>query len=946
MKIPISWLAEYVDLKGISDAELSDALTMSGTENEIVKGVDFPNIVVGEVLEKEKHPNADRLNVTKVNVGKKNGGVLQIVCGAPNVEPGQKVPVALVGAVIGEFEIKEAELRGVKSQGMICSESELGISDDHSGIMVLDARAEVGKPLAQELNIGGTVLEAEITPNRSDCFSMVGIAREAAAVLNRKLKNLKVEKPEIKSGKTVKVEVAEKELCGRYIAKVIEGIKIGPSPKWMQDRLAAAGVRPINNVVDVTNYVMMEWGQPMHAFDHAKVKGKIIVRRAEVGEKLVTLDNIERKLTKNDLVIADAGKAIGLAGVMGGLNSEVTEKTTTVVLEAAVFDRTMVRKTAQRLALRSEASNRFEKGIPLGLPELAIERAAKLLEEVTGGKAGEGVDVLSKWIWVQHVGLELSRLKKFLGIEISAEEATKILKSLGFEAEKFDFKKEARRHVGKPYLWGASYKTHGDMAFDCSYLTDYLYSLIGKFIGHTSLAQYELGEEVQTEDLKPGDILFIRGKIDKSVKDHYFVRNEKGEHIRVDLAEPKEVGHNALYIGNGRIIHGFEFTCDGNGKEKKLTSPKIVEEDLEVIVNRGDFLGARRFVDDPEDWVAVDVPWWRLDISIQEDLFEEIGRIYGYENLPSTLPSAQLPTFISSPKNVLGGKIREVLTGAGFDEVINYSFISGKLLENVGAKLQDALKVANPLSPENEYMRTTLAPSLLEDVRVNQDNFEEIMAFEVASIYKKGKEELPEEVPTLGVVVKLKTKDPAKNFYAAKGAIELLAQKLNLGKLEVSPTEKSYLKNGQTALVEIGGQKVGYLGMVNDLTWHKFDLKGTVALAEINLAEVIKGYGKVKTYETISRFPTVTRDINLLFDKKVTAQDIEKSLGKVMDDYLKKSFILDIFEGKDLPENFKSVTIRMLFGSSEKTLTEEEILASQKKVSNILRKTLGGKERV
>jgi phenylalanyl-tRNA synthetase beta chain len=332
---------------------------------------------------------------------------------------------------------------------------------------------------------------------------MVGIAREAAAVFNRKLQNLKVEKPEVKSKKAIKVEVAEKELCPRYIAKVVEGLKIGPSPKWMQDRLAAAGVRPINNVVDVTNYVMLEWGQPMHAFDMSKVDGKIVVRRAKEGEKLTTLDGVERKLTKEDLVIADGGKVIGLAGVMGGLNSEVTEKTTTVVLEAAVFDRTRVRRTAQRLALRSEASNRFEKGIPLGLPEIAIERAAKLLTEIPGGLAGitpivkpiagPSVDALSKWIWTWRVGLELSRLKKFLGIDISSEKAIEILKGLGFEAEKFDFKAAARSQVGKPYILGASYKTHGDMAFDCSYLTDYLYSRIGQFIGHTSLAQYELG---------------------------------------------------------------------------------------------------------------------------------------------------------------------------------------------------------------------------------------------------------------------------------------------------------------------------------------------------------------------------------------------------------------------------------------------------------------------
>lgn len=955
MKIPINWLKEYVDLKGLTDAEVSNALTMSGTENEIAGGVDFPKIVVGEVLKKEKHPNADRLNVTQTDVGKKNGGVRQIVCGAPNVEVGQKVPVALVGAQIGEFEIKEAELRGVKSQGMICSESELGISDEHSGIMVLDARAEVGKPLAEELNISGTVLEAEITPNRSDCFSMIGVAREAAAALDRKLTLKKIEKAEIKSKKVVKVEVFEKELCPRYILKVVEGIKIGPSPKWMQDRLAAAGVRPVNNVVDVTNYVMLEFGQPMHAFDAAKVSGKIIVRRAKEGEKLITLDGVERKLKKTDLVNADSKKAIGLAGVMGGLNSEVTEKTKAVVLEAAVFDRTSVRKTAQRLALRSEASNRFEKGIPLGLPEIAIERAAKLLTEIPGGLAGKmpvvkpaagaNTDVLTSWIWKQHVGLSVSELNKFLGVEIKAEDAVKILKSLGFEAEKFDIKKEARRHVGKPYIWGASYKTHGDMAFDCSYLTDYIYSKIGKFIGYVCLGQFELGTPVNEKELQPGDIVFVRGLIKHSPTKEYFVPDGKGGYEKRLPILGKEVGHQAIYIGNGRVINARQYQFDfKQGKWVKASKQGVVEEDLEVFTKNPEYLGARRYIENPEDWIAVDVPWWRLDVSIQEDLFEEIGRIYGYENLPSTLPKGELPRFQVNVAQEMVSKIKDVLVGAGFYEVYNYSFISEKGLKLVGEDPKKSLRVANPLTPENEYMRTTLIPSLLEDIRINQDNFEEVSVFEVASSYIPDKN-LAKETYTLGLAVKSKGKKAATAFFALKGALELVAGKLNLGNLTVKKTDKQFLAIGQAALIYINGTEVGYLGMTSDKLAHEADLKTAVAVAEINLENLSKLFGKSVVYIPVSKYPTVTRDINLLFEKETSIQEVNEALEKLSDKNIKTISVMDIFEGAELPEGTKSVTIRLVMSSSEKTLTEEEVTETQTKIINILKKQLKAKER-
>lgn len=954
MKIPIEWLGEYVDIKGLSDEEVSLALTMTGTENEIAKDLGtFENIVVGEIKEIEKHSNADKLQVTKTDVGKSNGGVLQIVCGATNIEVGQKVPVALIGAKIGDFEITKANLRGVESNGMLCSESELGISDDHSGIMILDARAKVGEALGKALNVGGAVLEAEITPNRSDCLSVIGNAREAAAALNRSLKKPNYQKSEVKSTKTLKVEVKEKELCPRYIAKMVEGVKIGPSPKWMQDRLSAVGIRPINNVVDVTNYVMMEWGQPLHAFDANKISGKIIIRKAKAGEELVTLDGEKRKLTANDIVIADEKKAIGLAGVMGGLNSEVTEKTTTVVLEAAVFDRTSIRKTAQRLGLRSEASNRFEKGIPLGLPEITIERAAELLEEISKEKkekseeivkVGANTDVLSKWIWVQHVGMRLSAMEQFMGIKIPENKVIEILKSLGFEVEKFDIKKEARRHVGKPYVMGASFKTHGDMAFDCSYLTDYIYSRIGKFIGYTSLAQYKLGKPVKVNELQPGDVLFVNGVIEKSVTDHYYIPDGKGGYEKVELEKPERVGHNAIYIGDGRIVHAKHYDYDMKAKKwVKGSKAEVVEDNLEVFTKNPEFIGARRFIDNPNDWLAITVPWWRLDVAIEEDIFEEIGRIYGYNNFPSSLPKGEAPLFEENQSAKVGKEIKDILVGAGFNEVYNYSFVSEKALKITGTDPKKAIRVANPISPEQEYMRTNLACSLLSDALVNKDNFSSFKIFEVASVYIPGKNKLPEEIQTLGMLVKSEKKEKAAAFFELKGALELLAQKYRT-LFEFKPTTIDYLEKGHTAEVLIRNKRVGYLGVVSEKTKHDFGIIFDVAVAEINLPELIAILSPEITYTPISKFPTAERDINLLFDKKLTVAEIKKAIEVKKPANLISFEIKDIYEGGNLSGNQKSVTIGMTFGSSEKTLGEAEISASQQEVIALLTK-VGGKLR-
>lgn len=919
MKTPLKWLAEYVDIKGLKPEEISDGLRFSGTENVLEVGLELPNVVVGEIKEISKHPNADKLQITKTDVGKANGGVLQIVCGASNIEVGQKVPVALIGAKFEDFEIKKAKIRDVESFGMLCAEDELGLGEDHSGIMVLNKDAKVGQPFSEYLGGGETVIDAELTPNRGDCLSMIGMAREVAATFDRKFKMPKIGITAVKSQKTIEVEVADKDLCPRYMAKVIEGIKIGPSPKWMQERLTAAGVRPISNIVDVTNYVMLELGQPLHAFDGGKLSGKIIVRRAKSGEKMTTLDNQVRQLNIDDLLICDAKKPVALAGVMGGLNSEVDEKTTTVVLEAAVFNPTTVRKTAQRLSLRSEASNRFEKGIPLTLPEIAIERAAELIIEMGGGKAGKNADVLSSWIWVQRVGLELSRVKSLLGVEISEAKALEILLSLGFEVEKFDFKTEARKHVGKPYVFGASYKTHGDMAFDCSYLTDFIYSKIGQFVGYTSLAQYELGTPVEDNDLQPGDILFVKGHIDKSVTDFYFVPDGKGGYQKVSLKQPKEVGHNALYIGNGRIVHARHYDYDAKNKKwKKLPTGKVVEEDLEIFTENPEFLGARRFISNPSDYLAITVPWWRLDIKIEEDILEELARINGYDKIPATLPSGQLPGRSQNEQIKMETDLKRKLVDQGLTEVITYSFVSNKLAKVSGIPVSELPKIDNPLSVDQEYMRGALWPSLLEVAVKNQDYSDALRFFEIANTYTKGRQDIH-----FGAVAK--TGSGKKSFYELKGIIWSVLEEFKISGLELRPAEVVFAENGQGAEILAGKKVIGQIGVLSGGLREQYGQKTDLAVTEINLAAIMADFGREIIYKPLPKFPRVHRDINIVVGRSTLAIEIIKKLATANIPYLLNYKIADVYEGKGLSEDKKSVTISVEMGSVEGTLTDERI---------------------
>ena len=444
MLVPLKWLKDYVDID-ISTKELANKLTMTGTKVEAIEdiGKDIQNVVVGKILSVDSHPNADKLVICKVDVG---NDVIQIVTGAPNVQAGQLVPVALHGALLpGGIKIKTGKLRGELSQGMLCSGEELGLTDadypgaEVDGIMILNEDYPLGMDIKEALQLGGEVIEFEITSNRPDCLSVLGIAREAAVATKKTVKypNIEVQKGIGSVEEEASVIVEDAKLCPRYCARVVKDVKIGPSPLWMRRRLAAAGVRPINNIVDITNYVMLELGQPMHAFDIDKVAQKtIIVRRARNGETLTTLDNQERKLDENTLIIADPEKPIALAGVMGGLDTEITDQTKNILFESALFDGGVVRSTAKRLGLRSEASSRFEKGLDIVNAEIALNRAVQLVQELGIGTVVEGmIDVCHGSLEIQTLEVPWKRINKLLGIELTVEEICDILKSLEFKVE-------------------------------------------------------------------------------------------------------------------------------------------------------------------------------------------------------------------------------------------------------------------------------------------------------------------------------------------------------------------------------------------------------------------------------------------------------------------------------------------------------------------------------
>ncbi len=796
MRVSLNWLRDYIDIT-LPLKELAERLTMAGME---VKGIEtvgraWENIIVGQVVSVAPHPNADRLRLATVDLGAEH---VTVVCGAPNLHAGDKVPFARLGAQLidahtGEWvELKPAKIRGVVSEGMACSEKELGISDRHEGLMVLPLEAPLGVPLANYL--GDAILDLDVTPNRPDCLSVIGIGREVAALTGQQvhLSSSYYEERGLEIEQLIAVEIADADLCRRYCASLIDGIKIAPSPPWLQERLIACGMRPINNIVDVTNYVMLEYGQPLHAFDYRQIGGKkIIVRRARDGEKITTIDGVERVLQSDMLVIADSRLPVAVAGVMGGADSEVIDITTSILLESANFSHVSIRHTSTNLKLRSEASLRFEKGISPELTLPALKRATQLILELAGGKVAKGIiDVYPGRTSTKPILFPISEAKRLLGVELKREQIMELLTSLGFE---------------------------------CRF-------------------------------------------------------------------------------------------------------PSAAE--IEVIV-----------------------PYWRVDVNRAADLVEEIARILGYDCIPLTMLSTQLPRQQANPSITFREKLRDLLVSCGFQEVISYSLTSGERLAKITPAIEhlSPLRVANPVSAEQEYLRPSLQPGLLATLSSNQKHDEGgIRLFEIGKVYSPKESDLPEERQMLVGVLSGPRVERGwlgekgwLDFFDAKGVVETLLERAGI-EADISADwemEEALLHPGRVAQIVIGGDVVGVVGELHPKVAESFDLlPQPVALFELEVDKLSSRLG-LKRYHSLPRFPESVRDMAIVVDAMVPAKKIQDIILSFP--LVSQVSLFDLYIGKQIDGGKKSLAFRVVYQSPTRTLTEEEVGKEGKEILAKLSQEVG-----
>ncbi len=777
MNLPILWLKDYMNTDGITDAEYQSRLTMSGSIVEGIKnpGAEFKNVVVGKITKIEKHPDADKLVVCQVDVGDEE---IQIVTGAPNVFEGAVVPVAKHKSTLpGGVKITKGKLRGVLSMGMMCSTDELGISKERaSGILILPDDTPVGEDITKILGLDGSVAEFEITSNRPDCMSVIGLARESAATFNREFKI-----PEIKptgNGEDVhdyaSVEIADSDLCSRYTARVVKNVKIGPSPKWMQNRLTACGLRAINNVVDITNYVMLEYGQPMHAYDLDNVEGrKIIVRDAADGELLETLDDKPHELKSGMITISDAKRAIGVAGVMGGANSEVTDETTTVLFESACFNSVLVRRGAKALGMRTDASALFEKGLDSENCADAINRACELISDMGGGDVVGGIiDVYPNPKKNTVLPFEPEKMNRFLGTDIS----------------------------------------RGDMI-------DYLSRL--------------------------------------------------------------------------------EFKVEG-----------------ENIV----------------------VPTFRGDIESMADIAEEVARLYGYDNLPTTMMRGSVVVGGKTRKQKTEDRIKDVLSAYGMYETMTYSFIDPKEFDMTRVPMGDVVRITNPLGEENSVMRTSMLSSVIKTLKINRSRRKpSAKIYELGMTYIPCGETLPDErqVIALGMYGEV-------DFFDIKGITEGLLSRLCVADFEFeAESENPSYHPGRCAAVKIGGKLAGYVGQINPAVAKAFKIDVEIYCAELDFNTVLEASSFDAKYEALPKFPSSVRDIALVLDKTINVAEIEKIIKANKTDILESFKLFDVYEGEQVGEGKKSVAYSITFRAADRTLTEDEVSDVMSKIVGELESALG-----
>ncbi|MEW5954479.1 MAG: phenylalanine--tRNA ligase subunit beta [Bacillota bacterium] len=807
MRVSYKWLRDYVDF-ALSPGDLADRLTLIGlaVEGIIDLGRGIQRVYTGRILSIDPHPNADRLTVCSVTTG--GSDPIQIVTGATNVSVGDVVPVAVEGAKLANgLTIKKSKLRGVESRGMMCSGNELGLDpktmplDQAHGIMILPAGTPPGQDIMPMLGLDDYILELELTPNRGDCLSMVGVAREVAALLGTALKIPEpacVEMPRSIAGRA-RVDIIDPSLCRRYVAKMMTNIKIGPSPLWLQQRLRAAGVRPISNIVDLTNYVLMELGQPLHAFDYDRlVDGHIIVRRAEAGETIVSLDNAERRLTTDMLVIADPSGPVAVAGVMGGLSTEVTAETTNILLESAWFDPVSIRRTSRDLGLRSESSIRFEKGIDIDGCLRAADRVAQLVQELGIGEIVAG-----------------------------------------------------------------------------------------------AADNYPLPGTEKTILLRPARVAHVLGQ---------------------DISRDEEAD----------ILERLQFR---------------VQKDKENLM--------------------VTVPTHRPDIALEEDLIEEVARMYGYDRIPGALPTGVTTRGARTSHQVFMKRIKEVMVSCGFDEVITYSFISPRVFERIGlpedSPLRETVNLMNPLSEEQSVMRTLLYPGLLE---VLQRNYSRRVAdgaiFELGSVfYPRPGELLPAEKPCLAAAVTGKAPGgwagpgaPLDYFYL-KGALEAVLAVLGAPGPSFPPLrDRPGFHPGRTATVEVDGKEVGFIGELHPGVQEQLELPQRVVCCELDLEVLASAAGETVRYSPLPRYPSVERDLAVVVGREVPAGDVLDVLYKAAGPLLKSVELFDVYTGEQVKQGCRSLAFALRFQAEDRTLTDGEVVERLKIITEALATSLGAEMRV
>ncbi|MBR9910054.1 MAG: phenylalanine--tRNA ligase subunit beta [Gammaproteobacteria bacterium] len=782
MKLSEQWLREWVN-PDLSTAELCEQITMAGLEVDAVEPVagEFSGVVVGEILEAEQHPDADKLRVCKV-AG--NGSeVMQVVCGAPNARPGIKIPFATVGASLppGDdgkpFKIKKAKLRGVESFGMLCAQTELQMGEDDSGLWELAADAPVGADLRTYLGLNDQCIEVDLTPNRSDCLSVKGIARDVG-VLNR----LPVVAPEIAPVAAViddifAVNLRAGEACSRYAGRVIRGVDVSaPSPLWLQEKLRRAGLRSIDAVVDVTNYVLLELGQPMHAFDLAKLSGEITVRMATPGEKLALLNDQEVELTDTTMVIADSDKALAMAGIMGGAESAVSEATTDIFLESAFFHPISLAGKARSYGLHTDSSHRFERGVDFQLQEQAVERATRLLLDIVGGQPGPLLLVENEHVpAIGSVKLRRARIESGLGFQMDDAEVVDILTRLGLE-----------------------------------------------------------------------------------------------------LADTS--------------AEGWSFR----------------------------------------------VPSYRFDIAIEEDLLEELARIYGYNRLPTTSLQGDLTIPMREEAQVGLGAVRSQLVARGYREAITYSFVEPGLSamfdpDNAPVALQ------NPISADLAVMRTSLWPGLVTALQHNLHRQQQrVRLFESGLRFVGGSEDLGklrQEPMLAGLIYGARMEESWSSatekvdFFDIKGDVEsVLALLADPASFSFTPAKHPALHPGQTAAISRNGEVVGYVGALHPQLQSKLDLPQPPLLFEITRAATASA--RLPKFEPLSKFPEVRRDIAVIVDRQLAVAELAKAIEDAAGTCLTNLKVFDVYVGKGIDPHRKSVALGLTYQHPSRTLNEDEINAS------------------